>query len=94
MDRTEVGVLKKSNKVGLRGFLKRENRGRLEAKVALEVLRNLTNETLERSLANKKVRGFLILADLTESNSSRTVTVRLLDTSGGRGALAGGLVRT
>jgi hypothetical protein len=91
VDRTEVGVFKKSDKVGLRGLLKRENRSRLEAKVALKVLSDLTNETLERSLANEKVRGLLVLADLTESNSSRAVTMGLLYASGGRGALAGGL---
>ena len=40
--------------VGLRGFLESEDRGRLEAKVSLEVLGNLANEALKGSLRMSK----------------------------------------
>ena len=47
---TQVGILKKTNEVSLGSLLKGEDSGGLEAKIRLEVLCNLTNETLERSL--------------------------------------------
>jgi hypothetical protein len=50
VNRTQVGVLEKTNEVSLGSFLEGENSGGLEAKISFEVLRNLTNETLERSL--------------------------------------------
>jgi hypothetical protein len=87
----EVGVLKESNKVGLGCLLKGKNSGRLETKVGLEILSNLTNKTLERSLTDQEIGRLLVLADLTKSNSSRAVTVGLLDTSGGRSGLASSL---
>jgi hypothetical protein len=47
MDGAQVGVLEKTNKVGLGSLLKSEDGRSLEAKITLEVLRNLTNKTLE-----------------------------------------------
>jgi hypothetical protein len=44
---TQVGVFEETNEVGFRGFLESEDGRSLEAKVALEVLGDLTNETLE-----------------------------------------------
>ena len=63
----------------------------LEAQVSLEVLGDLTNETLEGQLADQKLSGLLVATDLTESHGSRLVAVRLLHTPGGRGALVGSL---
>jgi hypothetical protein len=65
--------------------------GRLEAEVGLEVLGNLTNQTLERELSDEELGRLLITTDLTESDGTRLVSVGLLDTSGRRGRLAGSL---
>ena len=76
---TQVGVLKESNEVGLGGFLKGEDGSRLESKVRLEVLGDLTDKALERGLADQEISGLLELADLTKSDGSRSVSVGLLD---------------
>ena len=91
VDGTQVGVLEKTDKVGLGGFLEGQDGGSLESKVTLEVLGNLTDKTLERQLADEKVSGLLVTADLTKSDGSRSVSVGLLDSSGGGGRLAGSL---
>ena len=48
-------------------------------------------QALEGELADQKLSGLLVATNLTESNGTRLVAMRLLDTSGGGGALAGGL---
>ena len=65
--------------------------GALEAEVGLEVLSDLTNQTLEWELADQELSGLLVTADLTESDGTGLVAVRLLDTTGRRGGLASGL---
>lgn len=91
VDGAKVGVVEESNKVRLSGFLKGKKRSTLETEIIFEVLGNLTNKTLERSLTDQKFHRLLILADLTESNRSRAVAMRLLDTSGGGRGFAGSL---
>ena len=91
VDGAQVGVLKQSNKVGFAGLLKGSYSRALEPQVGLEVLGNLTNQTLERQLANEQLSGFLVAPDFTESHSTGLVAVRLLDTSGGWCALTSGL---
>ena len=54
MDGTEVGVLKEPHEVGLTGLLESHHGRALEAEVGLEVLGNLTDETLERKLEERK----------------------------------------
>jgi hypothetical protein len=54
----------------------------LETEVGLEVLSDLTNETLEGKLSDEELGGLLVTADLTESDGTRLVSVGLLDTSG------------
>jgi len=78
MDGTKVGILEQRHKVSLSRFLKRENSSRLEAEVIFEVLSNFANESLKRQFSEEKVRAFLILANLTQSNRSRSEPVRLL----------------
>ena len=90
VDGAQVGVLEESDEVRLGGLLEGEDRGSLESQVGLEVLGDLTNQTLERKLADQEVRGFLVSADLSERDGTRAVSVRLLDSSGRRGALARG----
>ena len=54
------GVLKEANKVGLRSLLKSEDSRSLEMKVTLEILGDLTDETLEEELPYEEVRGLLV----------------------------------
>jgi hypothetical protein len=91
VDGTQVGIFKESYKVGLGGFLKGQDGRSLESKITLEVLGNLTDKTLEGQLADEKVRRLLVSTNLTKGNSSRSVSVGLLDTSGGGGRLTSGL---
>ena len=91
VDSAQVGVLEKTNKVGLAGLLEGHNGGALEAKVSLEVLGNLTDKALEGQLADEELSGFLVSSDLTESNSSWPVPVGLLDSSGGGSRFTGSL---
>jgi len=90
VDGTQVGVLEKADQVSLSSLLQSKDSGSLESQVGLEVLGDLTNQTLERKLADQEVRGFLVSADLSERDGTRAVSVRLLDSSGRRGALARG----
>jgi len=91
MDGTQVGVLEQTNKVSLRGLLQSHDGRALEAQVSLEVLGDLTHQTLEGQLADQELSALLVSTDLTESHSSRPVTMGLLHTSGSWGALTSGL---
>jgi hypothetical protein len=51
----------------------------------------MTYQTLEGELADEKLGALLVATNLTESDGTGLVAVRLLDTTGRRGALAGGL---
>jgi histone H3 len=84
----QVGILEKTYKVSLSCFLKSKDCRSLETKIRLEVLSNLTHKTLEGQLADEKVSGLLVTADLTKSDSSGAITVGLLDSSSGRSRLA------
>ena len=88
VDGAQVGVLKETNQVSLRGLLEGHDGRGLEAEISLEVLGNFSDKALEGQLADEKLSGLLVTTDLTESNSTRAVTVGLLYTSGGRGRLA------
>jgi histone H3 len=79
------------NEVCLDGLLESTDGRRLEAKVGLEVLGDLTNQTLEGELSDEELGGLLVATDLTESDGTRLVSVGLLDTSGRRSRLAGSL---
>ena len=91
MDGTQVGVLKQTDEVSLTGLLESHDGRALEAEVCLEVLGNLTDQTLEGQLADEKLSGLLVSPDLTESNSSWPVSVGLLDSSGSGGRFASSL---
>ena len=82
VDGAEVGVLEEGDEVGLDGLLKSTDGGGLEAEIGLEVLGNLTDKTLEGQLADEELSRLLIATDLTESDGSGLVAVRLLDTTG------------
>ena len=91
VDGREVGVLEEANQVGLGGLLEGQDGRALEAEVRLELLGNLANQALEGELADQQLRGLLVAADLAESDSARSVAVRLLDASSRGGGLAGRL---
>jgi len=91
VDGSQVGILEKTNEVGLGGLLKGQDGRSLEAKIGLEILSDLTDKSLERKLADEELGGLLVTSDLTKSDGSGSVSVGLLDTASGRGALAGGL---
>ena len=50
-----------------------------------------TYQTLEGELADQELSRLLVATDLTESDGTGLVAVRLLDTTGRRGGLAGSL---
>jgi hypothetical protein len=88
VDGAQVGVLEKRDEVGLNGLLESADGRALEAEVALEVLGDLTDETLEWELADEELGRLLVATDLTEGDGTRLVPVRLLDTTGTEGMLA------
>jgi hypothetical protein len=81
VDGAEVGVLEERDEVSLDGLLESTDGGGLEAKVRLEVLGDLTDQTLEGELADEELSRLLVATDLTKSDGSGLVAVRLLDTS-------------
>ena len=91
VDSTQVGVLKQTNKVGLGSLLKSHDGGGLEAEIGLEILGDFTDKTLEGELPDQQLSALLVTTDLSESDGSGPVSVGLLHTSGGGGALTSGL---
>ena len=91
MDGAQVGIFEKSDQIGLRRFLQGHDGTALETKVGFEILGDFTDQTLEGKLSDQKLGRLLVASDFTKGNGSRSVSVRLLDTSGGRGRLASSL---
>ena len=91
VDGAQVGVLEESDQVSLAGLLEGHDGGALESEVGLEVLGDLTDQTLEGQLADQKLGGLLVTTDLTKSDGTGPVPMGLLHSSGGRGALSGSL---
>ena len=91
MDSTQVGVLKQTNQVSLTGLLESHDSRGLESQISLEVLGNFSDQTLEWQLSDEKLSRLLVSSDLSESNSSWSVSVRLLDSSGGGSRFSGSL---
>ncbi|ODP71542.1 hypothetical protein BGC29_19670 [Acinetobacter baumannii] len=91
MNGAQVGVLEEGNEVRLDRLLESADGRRLEAEIALEVLRDFADQALEGEFADQELGGLLVATNLTESDGTRLITVRLLDATGGGGALAGSL---
>ncbi len=87
VDGAQVGVLEKSDQVGLAGFLQGHDGRALESQIGLEILSNLTDQALEGQLADQQLRALLVTTDLTEGDSSWPVSMGLLHSTGSRGAL-------
>ena len=91
VDGAQVGVFEETDQVGFGGFLESSDSGRLESQVGLEVLGDLTDQTLEGKLSDQELSRFLVSSDLSKSDGSWSVTVRFLDSSSGWRTLSGGL---
>jgi len=91
VDGAKVGVLEEGDEVSLNGLLESTDGRALKSQIRLEVLGDLTNQTLEGELSDEKLSGLLVTTDLTESDGSWLISVGLLDTSGGWCGLASGL---
>ncbi|KAF3840682.1 hypothetical protein F7725_006544 [Dissostichus mawsoni] len=87
VDGAQVGVLEQADQVRLAGLLQSHDSGALEAQVGLEVLSDFSHQALEGQLADQQLGGFLVATDLSQSHGTGPVTVRLLHSAGGRGAL-------
>ena len=81
VDGNEIGVLKKSSKVGFGGLLEGLDGGGLKTKFRTDVLGKLANEPLKRKLEKEKLCGLLVPPNLSEGDGAREVAVRLLDAS-------------
>ncbi|KAB8092062.1 hypothetical protein EE612_017820, partial [Oryza sativa] len=94
MNSAQVGVLEETNKVCLRSLLEGKDSMALETQIDinLEVLCNFPNKPLEGQLPDQKLSTLLVLANLT-GNSSRAVTVGLLNSSSGGSRLTSSLHR-
>ncbi len=91
MDGAEVGVLEEGNEVSLSGLLESKDGGGLESEVRLEVLCDLSDESLEGELSDEELGGLLVSSDLSESNSSRSISVGLLHAAVLGSSLSSGL---
>ena len=91
VDGAQVGIFEKTNQVSLSRFLESHDGAGLETQVSLEVLSDLTNQTLEWQFADQKLSGLLVTTDLTESDCTWAIPVGFLDSTGSGGRLSGSL---
>jgi histone H3 len=89
MDGAQVGIFEKTDQISFASFLKSHDGRALESEVSLEVLGDLTDQPLEGQLPDEKLGALLVATDLSEGDSSWPVTMGLLDSSSGWGALPG-----
>ena len=87
VDGTQVGVLEKPNKVSLASFLESHDGRRLESKIGLEILGDLTHQTLEGQFPDQKLGALLVTTDFSQSDGTGPVPMWLLDTPGSWGTL-------
>jgi histone H3 len=78
VDGAQVGVLEQGDEISLDGLLEGTDGGGLEAEVGLEVLGDLTDQTLEGELADEQLSGLLVATDLTESDGTYWWIVRIM----------------
>jgi len=93
VDGSEIGVFEERHEVSLSSLLEGHDSRRLEAEIGLEVLSDLTNETLEGELADQELSGLLVATNLAQGDGTRAEAMGLLHTTsrGGLGGLASGL---
>ena len=93
VNRAQVGVFKQASQVRFGRFLQRQDSVRLESQVSLEILGDFSDQSLERQLSDEQFRGLLVLADFSQRDGTRAVSVRLLDATSRRRGFARGLGR-
>ena len=81
VDCAQVGVFEQADQVALTGFLKGHDGSALESQVSLEVLCNLSHQSLEWQLSDQQLSGLLVSSDFPQSYCARSVSVRLLHTT-------------
>lgn len=93
VDGAHVGVLEQANEVSLNGLLEGEESGALESEVAVALVSNILDDSLERKLSDEEVSASLVLSDFSDGDGSRSESVSLLDTThwGLSGALLAGV---
>ena len=84
VDGAQVGIFEKTNQVSLSRFLESHDGAGLETQVSLEILSDLTDQTLEGQFADQEFGRFLVTTDLTESNGTGTILMDFLDSAGSR----------
>ncbi len=70
VNRAEIGILEQSSEVALSSFLQSEEGLGLEAQLAINAVADSADESLEGCFGQKKISGFLVLLDLTKSDST------------------------
>jgi len=71
MHTIEIGILEEGDQVSLNGLLKSTDGRRQEATIGLEVLSDLTDQSVEGELAGQKLGGLLVTTNLTKSDGTR-----------------------
>ena len=85
---TQVGIFKQADQVTLASFLQGHDSSALETQVSLEVLSNFSHQSLEGQLSDQQLSWLLVSSDLSQGNSSWSVSVRLLHTTSWGSALS------
>jgi hypothetical protein len=80
MDSTEVSIFQEIE-VTFSSLLEGENSGALESDVLLELRTDLADESLEGELSDEEVVALLETSNLTESNSARSKSAGLIDST-------------
>ena len=75
VDCAKVRVLEQADEVCFRCLLEGHDGNGLETQVAPDALGDFADEALERKLADEKLRGLLILADLPKRNGTWAVPI-------------------
>jgi hypothetical protein len=89
VDGAQVGVFEQSNQISFAGFLQGYNSGALETQISLEILGDLTDQTLEGQFADQQFSRFLVATNFTKSHYARTITMWFLDSTNGWSTFTG-----
>ncbi len=78
MRRAHVRVLEQTHQIGLGRLLQRLERRALEARLALDLLRDLPHEPLERQLPDQQFRALSVLVDLSQRDRLGPIALLLV----------------
>ncbi|KYN00179.1 hypothetical protein ALC62_09059, partial [Cyphomyrmex costatus] len=70
VDRAQIGVLEETNEVCLRRFLESADGGALKTQIGLEILRDFTNQPLERQLPDQQLSRLLVSSNFSKSHGT------------------------